>query len=59
MHAQGRLALAAVLLLLSCHRLLAVVRYTVTLADPVRHLVRISMELPGGSDAHEAVLPRL
>jgi predicted metalloprotease with PDZ domain len=50
MRANLRLVLIALWLLLSCHALEAVVRYTVTLADPVRHRVRVSMELPPGPD---------
>jgi predicted metalloprotease with PDZ domain len=35
----------------------AVVRYTVTLADPARHLVQVSMEIPAGQETHELQLP--
>src|SRR6185437_463877 len=57
MRAKGRLALSTVLLLLSCPALQAVVRYSVNLADPVRHLVEVSMELPPGPDAEDVQLP--
>src|SRR5690349_10465591 len=57
MRAKGRLALTTVLLLLPCHALQAVVRYTVNLSDPTRHLVEVSMELPPGPDAQEVQLP--
>src|SRR5215831_14911387 len=57
MRAKGRLAFTTMLLLLSCHALRAVVRYTVKLSDPARHLVEVSMELPPGSDAQEVQLP--
>ena len=57
MRAKGRLALTTVLLLVSCNTLQAAVHYTVTLADPVRHVVRVSMELPSGSDTHDVQLP--
>jgi predicted metalloprotease with PDZ domain len=50
MRADGRLVLITLWLLLSCHAVQAVVHYTVSLADPVRHLVRVSMELPPGPD---------
>jgi predicted metalloprotease with PDZ domain len=35
----------------------AVVRYTVTLADPARHLLRVSMDIPGAREMHELQLP--
>ncbi len=35
----------------------AAVRYTVTLADPVRHLVQVSMDIPAGRETHELQLP--
>jgi predicted metalloprotease with PDZ domain len=35
----------------------AEVRYTVSLADPARHLVQITMEVPPGADSHELQLP--
>jgi predicted metalloprotease with PDZ domain len=50
MRADGRLVLITLWLLLTCHAVQAVVHYTVSLADPVRHLVRVSMELPPGPD---------
>lgn len=33
------------------------VRYTVSLADPARHLVQVTMELPAGADSREVQLP--
>jgi predicted metalloprotease with PDZ domain len=35
----------------------ATVGYSVTLADPARHLVRVSMNIPAGRDSHELQLP--
>lgn len=35
----------------------APVRYIVSLADPERHLVQVTMELPPGRDSHELQLP--
>src|SRR5690348_14364197 len=49
--------LAAVVLLAASSRVNATVRYTVTLADPVRHLVQVTMELPPGRESHELQLP--
>jgi predicted metalloprotease with PDZ domain len=56
MRSNRRLVLITLWLLLSCDALHAVVRYAVSLADPVRHLVRVSMELPPGPDT-EVQLP--
>jgi predicted metalloprotease with PDZ domain len=33
------------------------VRYTITLADPARHLMQVSMEIPAGHEMHELQLP--
>src|SRR5690242_14784910 len=41
----------------SCSQLHATVGYTVTLADPVHHLVQVTMEIPAGRDSHELQLP--
>lgn len=49
--------LFAVLVLAACSHAYATVRYTVTLADPVRHLVQVTMEIPPGREAHELQLP--
>ena len=35
----------------------AEVRYTVSLADPARHLVHVTMEIPPGADSRELQLP--
>ena len=56
MRARVRL-LCAVVLMVTCDQLHAVVRYTVTLADPVRHLIEVSIEIPPGRDSHELQLP--
>jgi len=56
MRARPRL-LFVILLLGACSPIHATVRYTVTLADPVRHLVQVSMEIPPGPDSHELQLP--
>src|SRR6478672_8995294 len=52
-----RIACILVLLSLGAVQVYATVRYTVTLADPARHLVQISMEIPAGRDTHELQLP--
>jgi predicted metalloprotease with PDZ domain len=52
-----RIACAFVFLWLGEAAAFATVRYTVTLADPARHLVQISMEIPAGRDTHELQLP--
>jgi predicted metalloprotease with PDZ domain len=49
--------LFAVALLAACSQVHATVRYTVTLADPVRHLIQVTMEIPAGRDTHELQLP--
>jgi predicted metalloprotease with PDZ domain len=49
--------LFAVALIAACSQVHATVRYTVTLADPVRHLVQVTMEIPAGRDTHELQLP--
>lgn len=46
-----------VLLLAMGHLLHAVVRYHISLADPVGHQVRVAMELPPGPDSHDLQLP--
>jgi predicted metalloprotease with PDZ domain len=46
-----------VFLLLGEAPVFATVRYTVTLSDPARHLVQVSMEIPPGRDTHELQLP--
>jgi predicted metalloprotease with PDZ domain len=56
MFARPRL-LFAVALIAACSQVHATVRYTVTLADPVRHLVQVTMEIPAGRDSHELQLP--
>ena len=33
------------------------VRYTITLSDPARHLVQVSMQIPSGRESHELQLP--
>ncbi|HEV2696605.1 MAG TPA: PDZ domain-containing protein, partial [Terriglobales bacterium] len=33
------------------------VRYVISLADPQRHLVQVTMEIPAGRDSHELQLP--
>jgi len=45
------------LIFLACAPGYSVVRYTVTLADPARHLVQVSMEIPAGHETHELQLP--
>ena len=35
----------------------ASIRYTISLADPEHHLVRVTVEIPPGRDAHELQLP--
>ena len=57
MLAHPRLQLIAVLLVAWCSQVHATVRYRVTLADPVRHLVQVAMEIPAGGDARELQLP--
>lgn len=52
-----RIACLIVLLSLGKTLVFATVRYTVTLADPARHLVQVSMEIPAGHDSHELQLP--
>ncbi len=52
-----RIACAFVLVSLGCAPVLATVRYTITLADPARHLVQVSMEIPAGRETHELQLP--
>lgn len=49
--------LFAVVLLAACTQVHATVRYTVTLADPVRHLIEVSMEIPPGRESHDLQLP--
>jgi predicted metalloprotease with PDZ domain len=49
--------LLALALIAACSQLHATVRYTVTLADPVRHLVQVAMEIPPGRNSHELQLP--
>ncbi len=56
MFARFRL-LFALAFIAACGQLQATVRYTVTLADPVRHLIQVTMELPAGRDSHELQLP--
>ena len=46
-----------ILLVAACDALHATVRYTVTLTDPVRHLIHVSMEIPAGRDSRELQLP--
>jgi predicted metalloprotease with PDZ domain len=55
-----RRALAAAFLLVACCHLSRSqnpVRYTVSLADPAHHLVRVTVNIPAGEDAHELQLP--
>jgi predicted metalloprotease with PDZ domain len=54
-----RRSLAPLLLVFSCGVSLAQapVRYIISLADPERHLVQVTMEIPPGRDAHELQLP--
>jgi predicted metalloprotease with PDZ domain len=52
-----RIACAFIFLWLGEAAGFATVRYRVTLADPARHLVQISMEIPAGRDTHELQLP--
>ena len=49
--------LFGVALIAACSQVHATVRYTITLADPVRHLVQVTMEIPPGRDSHELQLP--
>lgn len=44
-------------LIAACGQVHATVRYTVALADPVRHLIQVTMEIPAGRDSHELQLP--
>src|SRR5512135_3461462 len=57
MRACLRLLWAVLLLVAACNQLYATVRYTVTLADPVRHIVQVTMDIPPGRDSHELQLP--
>jgi predicted metalloprotease with PDZ domain len=54
-----RRSLAPLLLVFSCGVGLSQtpVRYTVSLSDPQRHLVKISIEIPPGRDTYELQLP--
>jgi predicted metalloprotease with PDZ domain len=45
------------LVFLQCVSMHALVRYVVTLSDPARHFVNVSMEIPPGRDTHELQLP--
>lgn len=45
------------LLIVSADLALASVRYTVSLINPDRHLVQVTMEIPAGSAEHELQLP--
>ena len=56
MPVRARLATLAALLVAAVP-LSATVRYNVTLSDPERHLVQVSMEIPPGRDSHELQLP--
>ena len=51
--------LAATLFLLACHSLLAAdrIHYTVSLANPEKHLINITIEIPPGPDERELQLP--
>ncbi|HET8826658.1 MAG TPA: hypothetical protein VFM77_16070 [Terriglobales bacterium] len=49
--------LLPVVLVVAFTQLHATVRYTVTLADPVRHLVQVSVEIRAGRASHELQLP--
>jgi len=56
----SRHSLVAALILLGCFLQFAAaqnVRYTVMLADPEHHIVRVEVRIPPGSDAHELQLP--
>jgi predicted metalloprotease with PDZ domain len=57
MLSRARLAWCVILLLSASPSIQATVRYTVTLTDPVRHIVEVSMEVPAGRDAQELQLP--
>src|SRR6185437_10817007 len=57
MAARARLVGIATFLALACASLSATVRYTVRLADPERHIVQVSMEIPHGRDSHQLQLP--
>ncbi len=57
MFLRRRLAWSFILLEVACGVLHATVRYAVTLADPVRHVLQLSMEIPAGRDSRELQLP--
>src|SRR5215469_2918194 len=50
-------ASAVLLCLAATHPLLAEVHYVISLANPERHLVEVTMEIPAGADVHELQLP--
>src|SRR5215469_6666828 len=50
-------ASAVLLCLAATHPLLAEVHYVISLANPERHLVEVTMEIPRGVDVHELQLP--
>ena len=48
---------AMLICLAASHPGLAQVHYVISLANPERHLVEVTMQLPAGVDAHELQLP--
>jgi predicted metalloprotease with PDZ domain len=56
---RSRCGLAPLILILSCAVSLSQtpIRYTVSLADPQRHLVEVTVEIPPGRNTHELQLP--
>lgn len=50
-------AALALLFLASARSAFGDVSYVISLADPQRHLVQVTMEIPSGRDAHELQLP--